>query len=416
MQPRLTEGPVPRTLFHLTTPMLWGLLAMIVGMAIEMWFISRLGAQELAAYTFTLPVTMVLDNLAVGIGIGASSVVARAIGSGQVVDVRRYVLGSLWLGVLLIGVLCVLVWVWLDPLFKLLGADAASMPLIREFLAVGLWAQLAITLPIVGNSCLRAAGNAKFAGYNMVVVAVLNLVLCPLLIFGYGAVPGQGIAGAAWAALVSESVSVLICLYALRYRERVLARCGLGLATVWRAWRAVLHVGIPATANMMVPALVAGFTTALIAQSGPLAVAGYGVAGRLENFAVVVFWAMSSILGPMVGQNHGAGRDDRVAETIRNSNRFCIMAGLAGAVVLAVAGQPLARFFSDDPQVTAAASLYLWIVPASYGLWGVTMMVNAVLNGLGHPRPALYLTVFRQVILFIPLAWAGEAVLGLPGV
>jgi putative MATE family efflux protein len=416
MQPRLTEGPVGPTLFRLSVPMFWGLLAIIIVMAAEAFYIAQLGENQLTAISFTFPVLMVLENLALGIGIGASSVVARTIGRGAGAEAQQYVLGSLILAVVVCGALAVGVWLCLEPLFRLLGAGPEVLPLIRDYMAVALPATVMTALPIVGNSCLRGVGETRFAGYNMAVISVLSMGLLPLFIFGGGPVPAMGLQGAAWSTLVTESLSALIAFYALAARENLLRWCHMGVRTLWQTWRAVLHVGMPASINSFIPALSGAFTTALLAAEDPLAVAGYGVATRLENFAVVVFWALSSVIGPMAGQNLGAGLPERVAATRLLAFRFCLVWGLCSAGILILAARPLAGVFSDSSGVTDVTVLYLWWLPVSYGLWGVVMMANGLFNGTGQPRPTLWLTVMRQGILYVPLALAGQALAGIAGI
>lgn len=417
MQPRLTEGPVGPTLFRLSIPMVWGLLAIIIVMAAEAFYIAKLGAAPLAAISFAFPVLMLMENLALGIGIGASSVVARAIGSGVGERVQRYVLGSLLLALVAVGSVGLLIWLALEPLFRLLGTTPDLMPMVRDYMVVAIPASVMIALPIVGNSCLRGAGETQFAGYNMVVISVLSMALMPIFIFGYGPFPRLGLVGAAWAALITETVSFLISLYALIFREKLLGWCRLTLCEVWREWREILRVGMPATVNNMIPGVIAGLTTALLAaEGGQMAVAGYGVAGRIENFALLVFWALSSVIGPMAGQNLGAGRLDRVAETRRIAFRFCLWFGGAAAIVFAVLAQPLAAVFSEAPAIARVTVQYLWIVPISYGLWGVVMMANGLFNGTGRPHPALGLTLLRLIALYMPLVFLGREIAGVAGI
>ena len=416
MHPRLTEGPVGPTLFRLATPMFWGLLAMVVVMGAETFYIARLGPEPLAALSFTFPVLRIMEFLAIGIGIGASSVVARAIGGGSVERVQQYVLGSLLLALLVVGSIGIGIWLLLDPLFRLLGASPELMPLVRDYMRIALPASVVIALPIVGNSCLRGAGETRFAGYNMAVVSVVSMGLLPLLIFGYGPLPRLGLAGAAWTALLTETLSALISLYALIYREKLLGRCRIRFATLRREWRDILHVGMPATLNNLIPGFSAAFTTSLLAAEGPMAVAGYGVATRIENFALIVFWALSAVIGPMAGQNLGAHQQARVEATCRLSFRFCMAFGLVAAAVFAVFATPLAALFAKTPDVNRVTVLYLWIVPLSYGLWAVVMMANGVLNGVGQPRPALLLTLLRMVIFYVPLALIGAEVAGVAGI
>src|SRR5262249_39290711 len=148
------------------------------------------------------------------------------------------------------------------------------------------------------------------------------------------------------------------------------------------SWRAILHVGLPATGtNMVIPASGA-VVTAMIARFGPAAVAGYGVATRIEAVALVFFYALSGIMNPFVGQDAGARRADRVLEALVAMRRFCLAWGALLALLLGFVAPRLAGLFSNDPQVAGVAALYLRVVPWSYGAAGIVMSANASLNGL----------------------------------
>ncbi len=159
--------------------------------------------------------------------------------------------------------------------------------------------------------------------------------------------------------------------------------------------RDMLRIGIPAAgANMMTP-LAMGIMTAIVAGFGETAVAAFGVGARLEPIATLLVLAMSSSLPPVVSQNFGANRLDRVAEAYRLSIRFILIWQLGVYLVLGVGASLIATLFSDDPQVMSTIRLFLWIMPLGYGLQGIIILTNSSLNALHQPLAALYLSVAR---------------------
>jgi Na+-driven multidrug efflux pump len=125
---------------------------------------------------------------------------------------------------------------------------------------------------------------------------------------------------------------------------------------------------------------------------------------------------MSSVIGPFVGQNLGAGKQDRIDEANRRCAVFCLLFGLTVAALLALFARPLIALFSPDARVMEVGAAYLWIVPVSYGAAGIVMVVNAAFNGLGHPLPAVAVSTLRMVVLYLPLAWAGARLFQVYGV
>ena len=185
---------------------------------------------------------------------------------------------------------------------------------------------------------------------------------------------------------------------------------------LWQSWRDVLHVGIPAAGTNAVVPVGAAIVTAMIARYGPEAVAGFGVASRIESMTLVVYYAMSAIIGPFVGQNLSAGKDKRILEALRLCMLFCLASGLLIAVALALSSGFLPALFSRNAAVVDTASLYLLIAPISYGTYGMVMVMNASFNGLGHPMPAVGISLGRILVLYLPLAIVGMVLMGAAGI
>jgi len=145
-------------------------------------------------------------------------------------------------------------------------------------------------------------------------------------------------------------------------------------------------------------------------------VAAFGVGIRIEFFAMTAVFALSTVIGPFVGQNWGASRFDRVVQGVRYSNIFSLVWGVAMFAILALASRPIASLFNDDPQVISIIMLFLWIVPVGYALFGVFLISTMVLNVLNKPFPAAVLMVIQMFGLYIPLAYVGSYLFGLPGI
>jgi Na+-driven multidrug efflux pump len=177
----------------------------------------------------------------------------------------------------------------------------------------------------------------------------------------------------------------------------------------------MLRIGIPAAgANMMTP-LAAGIMTRIAAGFGDTAVAAFGVGARLEPIATLLVLAMSSSLPPLVSQNFGAGRMDRISEAYHLATRFIMGWQMVVYVVLALTATLIAGVFSDDPEVVTTIQLFVWVMPLGYGLQGVIILTNSSLNALHRPLVALYLSVARFFVFYIPLAYFGSLYFGLWG-
>ena len=410
----LTQGPVAGSLFRLTAPMMMGVSSNILVSMLEIGFIGQLGTEQVAAVTFTFPLVMILNSIALGIGIGTSSVIARNVGSGAREEVKRLGTHALLLVAGAMIALSFLGWATIDPVFMALGATAEVMPLIHSYLDIYYPSVVLFTTTMVAGNIMRANGSATIPGVVMTLGAALHLALDPFLIFGWFGLPRMELAGAATAMAISRIATVLVLLVYVSRNDMLLVRDV--LPGFWSSCRRILHVGLPAMATQLIGPVSAAVITRMLAGHGEVVVAGFGVATRVEAVAVMLLFALSGSIGPFVGQNWGGSRPDRVKDGLRVTYQFCLIWGVVAALPLLAFGDVIAGWVDESPGVIATAAFYLAVVPWSYGLWGVLMMSSASFNALGKPLPSTMLSFTRMFILYIPLALLLNGLFGYPGI
>ncbi len=413
---QLIEGPVAKSLFNMTLPMIVGIAGMVVFNLVDTFFVGQLGTQELAALSFTFPVVMVIGGLAMGIGTGASAVISQAIGRGDHYKVKRLTTDSLILSMLLVTFFVIFGLLTIEPFFSLLGATPEIISLISEYMVIWYPGVLFLVIPMVGNNAIRATGDTKTPSAIMLVAVVVNIILDPLLIFGIGPFPMLGMAGAAIATVVARSITLVVAIWVLYYRDGMITLELPPLKTVINSWKSILYIGLPVAGTRLLYPVATGVIIALISSYGHEAVAAFGVGTRIEFFAMTVVFALSTVIGPFVGQNLGAGRYDRVKLGVKYSNVFSLIWGVGMFTILALAARPIASLFNDDPQVISITMLYLWIVPIGYALFGVFQISTMTLNVLHKPGHAAVLMVVQMFGLYIPLAYLGSYLFGLTGI
>jgi putative MATE family efflux protein len=412
----LIQGPVGKTLVELTWPMVFGVLGIVAFNLVDTFFVGKLGIQQLAALSFTFPVVLGVSSLAMGLGIATSSVVSRAIGEGDFHQVKRLTTDSLVLSVLIVVVFVVAGLLTLEPVFSMLGATSELLPLIEQYMRIWYLGMVFIVVPMVGNNAIRATGDTKTPSAVMLVAVAVNLVLDPLLIFGIGPFPRLELAGAAITTVFARATMFMVAVYILAKREKMITVRFRPIKAVVNSWVRILYIGLPAAGTRIIIPVAIGIITRVVAGYGPAAVAAFGVASRIEFFALAVLIALASVLGPFIGQNWGAGKPDRVKLSIKISSRFAVIWGFSMFVFLAAAARPVASVFNDNPDVISGIVLYLRVVPLAFGLEGVLVLSAAALNVLNKPLHAAGL-IFAQMLLFcIPMVFLGSYLFGLTGV
>lgn len=383
---------------------------------VDTWFVAKLGTEQLAAISFTFPVIMVISAVAIGLGAGTSSIVARAIGSGNWPRVQRLATDALVLSAIIGFLLALIGYLTIDPLFSAMGANEQTLPLIREYMSIWYFGAVFLILPMVGMSAIRATGDTRLPSTLMIAAAILNLILDPILIFGFGPVPALGLEGAALASVIARVLSLLATLVVLKLKVDMLAFRFKSIKDLSSSWREVLHVGLPAAGTNAIIPVATGLATAMIAGFGQSAVAGFGVATRVESVVLILFYALSSVIGPFCGQNLGVGNKERILRSLWLCTAFSLISGVVLAIFLWLAGAKIAALFDPQPAVVAVAVLYFLWVPLSYGAAAMVMIMNAAFNGLGRPLPAVAVSVGRMIVVFLPLAWLGKKLFGLAGI
>jgi putative MATE family efflux protein len=407
---------VGKVLVKMTLPMVVGVIGIVLFNLADAFFVGRLGTEELAALSFTFPVVLVIASLALGLGTGASAVISLAIGEGDHHKVRRLTTDSLLLALLIVAFFVVLGLATIDPVFRLLGATEEILPLIKQYMRIWYFGMIFVVVPMVGNNAIRATGDTKTPAAIMLVAAAVNFIVDPVLIFGLGPFPRLELAGAAISTVCSRAITMLVALYVLAHRDKMLTLQLPSLATLLDSWKKVLYIGLPTAGTRMIVPLTTGVITGLLARNGPSAVAGYGVSARIEFFSLAILRALSVVLAPFVGQNLGAGKLHRVASGIRYSKSFSLFWGAALYLMLAALAHPIASVFSENPQVQSIIVLYLRIVPLGYGLQGVLLLCAASMNVLNKPLQAAGLVIAQMFIFYIPLAYAGSYLYGPAGI
>jgi putative MATE family efflux protein len=412
----LTTAPIAPTLVKLTGPMLIGILSMVGFNIVDTYFVGQLGKNELAALTFTFPVILVIFSVAQGIGIGATALISQSIGKNDFERAARETTDSLVLSIILVLVFVAVGILTIDPVFTAIGADEVTLPLVKEYMYIWFFTLIFVMVPFVGNSAIRATGDTKTPSYIMLFAVFINALLDPLLIFGYGSFKGLGLQGAALATAISRGFTLLLSLYILYYREKLITLNIPSKQVLSGCWKAILRIAVPTAASRMITPVAAGIVTSIIASHGPEVVAAFGIGNRVEIFSLAILFALSAVISPFVGQNLGKHQYERIRTAINYSLYFSVAWGIFVALIFWQVAEPVARIFNQQPEVIEAVVLFLTIVPFSFGLQGLFQVINASLNTINRPGSAFIISVVQMFVIYVPCAYLGNQYFGLKGV
>ncbi|MEH6559465.1 MAG: MATE family efflux transporter [Oceanicoccus sp.] len=408
-----TKGPVHKHLVRLTLFMVLGLVSVLGASLVETIYIGRVGTVDLAALGFTFPLAMIFQGVSMGLGIGASSVVARAMGSGQSENAKKIITHSLVLMMILIILFIALVYRNTDAIFSFLGANEEANALAVAYMDIWLLGLPFFTFAMVGSHLMRATSDPATPAYLMMIGSALHVLIAPIFIFGLFGAPKLGLVGAAWGFLMARLVSLLMYSYVIAVRDKLMIFSMDGFTS---SCRDILHVGLPAIASNSIAPLSMALITKLIAGHGVAVVAGFSVAARIEQMILMVLFALANSIAPFIGQNWGAALFERVQLTLKLANGFVVVWGIAAYIFLYFSAEMIVGAINSDPAVVEAATFYLRIAPLAMAFMGFILNTTSCFNALGKPMPPLIISILQMIIIYLPLAMLGDHFWGYRGI
>ncbi|MDG1733874.1 MAG: MATE family efflux transporter [Thalassotalea sp.] len=415
IKPDLLNDPVGPVIKKMTIPMTYGMILLMAFNLVDTFFVSMLGTQPLAAISFTFPITFTVISLSIGLGIGTSAVIAKSLGKGCEDDARNVATVALMLAAIIVGCLSIIGILSSDFIFSLLGAKEHLLPLIHDYMDLWFIGSVGLIGPMIGNAVLRASGDTRTPSFVMGFAGLINAILDPVFIFGFGPIPALGIQGAAIATLISWAFGLALIIYILGFKRKLIHLRFPQWATIKISAAKILKIGLPAAgANMLTP-IAAAIMTAIAATYGESAVAGFGVGSRIESIACLVVLALSMTLPPFISQNLGANKLERVEEGFKVSIKFVLIWQIGVYLLLVIAAPFIASIFAKEESVANIITLFMWILPLGYGLQGIIILTNSSFNALHKPLVALVLSIIRLFVFYVPLAYLGSQLYGLLG-
>ena len=412
----LTEGNIQKQMIGLTWPMLLGMIGMVIFNLVDTFFVGKLGTQQLAAMSFSFPVIMVIGGLSQGVGVGTMSLISRNIIHAEQHEVKMIANRAILLGVILVMVFVIVGLLTVRAIFSSMGAEGEVLNYVEDYMFIWFSGVPFLIIPMIGNNILRATGDTFTPSMIMIIFAVLNAILDPLFIFGIGPFPEMGIKGAALATVLARGIGLVITLFILIKREKIISIKLGHFKDILFTWKNVLYIALPVSLIGLITPVSIGFITKILAGFGKEAVAAFGVASRVEMFALMVIVALGSVLIIFIGQNLSKQKFERITKGLNFSLKFSIVWGVFIFILLLFYGNIIASFFTSDSLVVKIADKYFFIIGGSYVFQGLVLLSTSSFNGLNKPYPSAIFSLIRMFVLYVPLALIGSRLFEINGV
>lgn len=398
--------PIGLSLQRLTIPTIFGMFSVLMFSLVDMFFISLMGTQALAAISFTFPVSIAMHCVTMGLGIGLSTSVGRLLGKGEHINAAQFSSHAILLTCILITALSACGLWQLTPLFSALGAHKELDPLIANYMHSWFFFVPFLAASMSGSSVMRATGDTKSPAIILIVSGIINGCLDPLLIFGIGPFPELGMQGAAIASGISWIIAVAGTFYILVKQEDMLGK--IKLRHIIQDWNLLLRISSPIILSMALTPLYGAILMRLLSEFGTASVAAYGVAQRVESILTIVVTSLASALSPFMAQNLGAKQKERAFKALFYAIYFAMAFQFLVFISMIPLSTVIADLFTNDSVVSNLLWLYLLIVPFSYGFQATVMLVINSLNAQYRTLNAFYWNLCRLFVFLLPCSWIGS--------
>jgi putative MATE family efflux protein len=418
--PRARRAPTPPKFVHggllhhilvMTGTSAIGLMAIFAGDLVNMLFLGLLKDEAvIAAVGYASSIMFLTVSIGIGLSIAAAALVSPALGAGQRVKARRIAGSAHALSLAVAIVTGAMVFLATPVLLKLVGADGRALALATGYLRIQVPALPALALAMTSAAVLRSVGDARLAMFVTLGGAIINVILDPLLIF----VAGLGIDGAALASALARLVMMAVGLYGVAAVHDIASLPR--LRSVRRDAPGLFTVAVPAILTNVATPFANAYVTAAISHFGDGAVAGWAIVGRLMPVAFGLIYALSGSVGPIIGQNWGAGARERMRETLTLSLAVAGAFTLLAWALLAAMAPLIVRAFHAEGEAAALILLYCrWLAPLFVFL-GALFVANAAFNTLRQAPVSTVLNWSRATIGTVPFVWLGGKMAGAGGV
>jgi len=400
-----TKIPLRRAVFLLAVPMVLELVLESTFAVVDIYFVGRLGASAVATVGLTESYLFLLYSVAMGLSMAVTAVVARRVGEHRQEAAAISAVQAIWLALLVSLPFAIIGIVWAQDLLRIMGADAWTLEHGYRYMQWALGGNAVIMLLFVINAIFRGAGDASSAMRVLWFANALNIVLDPLLIFGWGPVPALGIEGAAIASTLGRGAGVLMQLWILFRGGKHLRVMASHLAWEGATLLNIVRTSLGGVGQMIVAMTSWIFLMRILASVGSEAVAGATIAMRIMMFTMMPAWGMSNAAATLVGQNLGASEPDRAEASVWRIGWYNMAYLVLVSAAFFLFPAQLVGFFSPDPAVVAIGAEWLRILSYSFFVYGWWMVAVQAFNGAGDTVTPTKINLVFFWLIQIPLSW-----------
>lgn len=401
-----TTGPITKSLLTLSVPIVFANILQTAYQLVDTFWVGRLGKEAVAAVSLSFPIIFLMISLGGGLAIAGTILVAQYRGKkddAQVDYVAAQTLTMMFIAAIIVSIIG---YVISAPIMRLMGAAPEVLPDAVSYMQISFLGMIFMFGYFVYQSLMRGVGDVKTPMYIVLATVLLNLVLDPLFIMGWGPFPAHGVSGAAIATIVTQGIAAvvgLVMLFSGKYGIHIKKE---NLKIDTKLVKQMFFLGLPASVNQSTRALGLAVMSFLVASFGTLTVAAYGIGVRILSFIIIPAIGLSMATSTLVGQNMGAGKIDRAEKIAHKSMSVAFWSLTAlGVVTFIFAKQIVTAFIPGETETIVMGTLFLRYMALLFGSIGFQQTINGVFTGAGSTVTTMIISIVSLWIFQFPVAY-----------
>lgn len=403
---KYTEGRILSSLVSLALPIIFANILQSAYQLIDTFWLGRIGADAVAAVSLSFPLLFLVLSIGAGLTLSGTVMVARYQGANNQKMVDFSSSQSVFLIFLTSIILAVGSYFSAGPLMKVIGAGPDIIEDSVTYFRVSSLGFVFLFIFFIFQSLMRGIGNVMMPVYIVLCTVILNAVLDPLFIYGYGSIPGYGVAGAAVASVITQAVAATIGLFILFRGNNGIKIALSSMYFNMEYLKRTFNLGLPASIEQSTRALGMTMMMVIVTSFGSDIVAAYGIGARMLSFIVVPALGLGIATTSLVGQNIGALKIKRAEKVARMSAKVAFFGFTGLGLIMFLVAEPLTAFFiPDDPQVIQDGALFIKIMSVSFGFLGLQQVMNGTFNGAGFTKASMLISIMSLWVVRFPLAY-----------
>ncbi|MGN0353818.1 MAG: MATE family efflux transporter [Muricoprocola sp.] len=410
---KLAELPIRPLLYTMAVPLMLSLLVQSLYNIVDSIFVARLSETALTAASLVYSVQFLMIAVGVGTAVGLNALLSRKIGEHKPEEACQAATTGLFL-MLLTSLFFSMVGIFLsDTIASKMTSDPELQALCRQYLSINLVYCWGIFLQTYGQRLLQAVGDTVLSMISLIIGAVLNIILDPIMIFGLFGCPAMGIRGAAIATVIGQMVGAIAALLFNRFRNPVIHVNLRNYHFRWQDVTDIYRVGLPTIIMQAIGSIMTFAVNSILLHISATAVAFFGIYYKLQNFLMMPINGLGQAAIPIVGYNYGEKNFQRVQQTWNILLPTGAVIALCGTIIFWCFPGKLLQLFSASQEMLALGIPALKIISVSFVLAAITILCGYFVSGLGNGMINMVSAAIRQLILLVPCLWIFIKILGI---